>query len=275
MDANIPANDLIPDAPRRVHHQSQFRPLLVFGQQISLPSSTQIRTAGSAPDSRAAQYFAASLIRCDQTVADSSSSGTFRTDQSQDHRLALRNKRNGSNVPERASSYSSRNRSTPRVLNSFSAIGVVAALGVPVAAVVAAAKMNRQRHARPPRRLEAGVVRLDRLIEQRLRLDLHLRANPFAPLRIHEVAVARRIDLDVASRLRPPSRAISVFMISTMSQSSAECVGYTLSVTPRLNEIAGNCVALGSVILMAPGLCCFHERQFVPRQRSHGAQLST
>ena len=56
-------------------------------------------------------------------------------------------------------------------------------------------------------------------------------------------------------------------MIATMSHSSAEWSLYTLSVTPRLKAIAGNCVALGSVILMSPGLCFLKEGKLVPGER--------
>ena len=61
--------------------------------------------------------------------------------------------------------------------------------------------------------------------------------------------------------------ASSRFMISTMSASNAEWSRYTLSVTPRLKEMAGNCVALGRVILMAPGLWSFRNGTSCPVRR--------
>jgi len=57
--------------------------------------------------------------------------------------------------------------------------------------------MHGQSYPGTPRRVEAGVVRANRFIEQRLRLDFHLVANPLPPFFVHEVAVARRIDLNV------------------------------------------------------------------------------
>ena len=77
-----------------------------------------------------------------------------------------------------------------------------------MAAVIAAAKMNCQRHARTPRRMETGVIRANRLLEERIRLDLHFRVNPLAPFLVHEIAVARRIDLNVFNAIARQLREI-------------------------------------------------------------------
>ena len=74
---------------------------------------------------------------------------------------------------------------------------VVAAFGVPVAAIVAAAKMDGERDSGTARGAKAGIVGFDGFVERGIGLDAHLRFNPLAPFRIHVVAVARRVDLDV------------------------------------------------------------------------------
>src|SRR5919201_2468556 len=51
------------------------------------------------------------------------------------------------------------------------------------------------------------------------------------------------------------SASISDLMIGTMSHRNAEYVGYARSLSPRLYATAGNWLAVGSVILMPPGLC--------------------
>src|SRR6267142_1304258 len=66
-------------------------------------------------------YFDASSIRFASTSA-SSMRGTFELTSPSTTVLPLGTKRNGSKVPERSSSYSSRNRSTSNVPNNFSAI---------------------------------------------------------------------------------------------------------------------------------------------------------
>ena len=78
---------------------------------------------------------------------------------------------------------------------------IVAALGVPLAAVVAAAEMDRERHAGFFRRFETRVVGRERFVEQHVGIFAHLGFQPLAPLRIEIVAVARRVDLDVRHAL--------------------------------------------------------------------------
>ena len=114
--------------------------------------------------------------------------------------------RSGSNVPERSSSYSSRNRSTSIVVNNFSAIAVVTALGVPVASIIAAAKMNRESNSGTARRRKARIVGADRFVEQRVGIGIHFRPDPIAPLRVHIIAVARRVNLNVGDTLSRQAR---------------------------------------------------------------------
>ena len=76
--------------------------------------------------------------------------------------------------------------------------GVVPALGVPLAAVVPAAEMNREGHLRAIDALEARIVRANRLIERRVGVEPHLVVDVPPPLGIDVVAVAWRIDLNVA-----------------------------------------------------------------------------
>ena len=45
--------------------------------------------------------------------------------------------------------------------------------------------------------MKAGIIRADRFLEQRIRLDLHLFADPLPPFFVHEIAVARRVDLNI------------------------------------------------------------------------------
>ena len=85
---------------------------------------------------------------------------------------------------------------------------VVAALGVPMAAVVPAAQVHGQRDPGAASRREARVVGLDRLGQERPRLDPHLGFDPVAPLRVDEVAVARGVDLEIARPLLGHAREL-------------------------------------------------------------------
>ena len=78
--------------------------------------------------------------------------------------LPLGTKRSGSNVPDRASSYSRRKRSTFEGAEKFFGDGIVAAFGVPMAAIVSAAEMDREGDARSAGGLEASVVGTDGFI---------------------------------------------------------------------------------------------------------------
>src|ERR1700730_1508271 len=79
--------------------------------------------------------------------------------------------------------------------------GVVAAFSVPMATVVASAKMHRQYNARASRRVEARVVCTDRFVEQMIRCTLHVGASSVPPLLIDELAVTWRVDLNVGHTL--------------------------------------------------------------------------
>ena len=79
---------------------------------------------------------------------------------------------------------------------------VVAAFGVPVAAIVAAAEMDGEGDAGLTGRREAGVVGVKRSCEHLRRIDTQFLLHPGCPLRIEIVAVARRIDLEVRDAAR-------------------------------------------------------------------------
>ena len=83
---------------------------------------------------------------------------------------------------------------------------VVAAFGVPLAAVVAAAQVDRQRSRRACAPAEAGVVGGHRLVEQRVGIVAHLGLQPRAPLRSRRssCSAARRSGCTPRPRRRAP-----------------------------------------------------------------------
>jgi hypothetical protein len=119
---------------------------------------------------------------------------------------------------------------------------------------------------------QAGVVGLDGFVEERVRLHLHLGPDPFAPLRVHEVAVARRVDLDVVDAFRGQARELvlhdgddvpeqrAVIRIDRVGDAPLEADG---------RELRG----AGQGHLDGPRAVGLQERQLMPGQRPHGAQL--
>src|SRR5580693_9575528 len=79
-----------------------------------------------------------------------------------------------------------------------------------MAAIVATAKMDGERDTVATRGLEASIVGFHGIVERSIRIQPHFIANPFAPLRIHVIAVTRRIDLDVADSIAGEMRKIGL-----------------------------------------------------------------
>jgi hypothetical protein len=75
--------------------------------------------------------------------------------------------------------------------------GVVATLGVPVAAIVAAAEMDAEGDAGDAGGLETLVVGGEGFVEGGLGVEAHLVLHPVAPFGVEVVAVAGSVDLDV------------------------------------------------------------------------------
>ena len=75
--------------------------------------------------------------------------------------------------------------------------GIVAALGVPLAAVVASTEVDGEDHACALGTLQTRVVDTNRLVQRLVGVQPHLVFDVVPPLRIYVVAVAGRVDLHV------------------------------------------------------------------------------
>ena len=209
----------VPDAAGGVDDEAELGPLLVFGEKISFHGGSEaaLRAEGHVFEREVARGLVDAL---DQLV------GVFKlrtlgADKAEDDRLIARYETQrlegaGARVVvfEQEAVYVHGGE-------ELFGDGIVAAFGVPVAAIISAAEMNGQGNAGAARGGEAGVIGADGFVEHRVGIGIHLRANPFAPLGVHVVAVARRVDLNVGHAFGG-WRASSFFMISTMSHSRAE-----------------------------------------------------
>src|SRR5262249_32980246 len=75
--------------------------------------------------------------------------------------------------------------------------GIVAALGIPLASIVAPAEMNGEDHTRALGALQTGIVGSNGFVKRLVGVSSNLIFDVAAPLWIDVVAVARRVDLDV------------------------------------------------------------------------------
>ena len=74
---------------------------------------------------------------------------------------------------------------------------VVAAFGIPMAAVVPAAEMHAEDDAVAAGGAQASIVCPQRFIERGVWVGFEIRSNPGTPLWVEVIAVAWRIDLDI------------------------------------------------------------------------------
>ena len=153
-----------PRPPRRLDHQLQLAALLVPGQQVAE------RRRGEAALRRDRQVLERHVLRrlvdAPPQRVDRLELRLLGADQAEHDHLVLRGtKRSGSKPPARSVSYSSRKRSTFELPERLLGDRLVAALGVPGAAVVAAAHVQADRDAAAAAPASDGVVDGDQLVE--------------------------------------------------------------------------------------------------------------
>src|SRR3989454_8332432 len=186
---------LSPDFSGCLHDQPEFRPLILFGEQVSLHRGCEstLRTERQILQ----RYAARRLVDPPDQVLFRFELRTLAAHQTEDNGLASRDE------PQRLE----RARACVIVFEQeaihlqraeeFLRDRIISALRVPLAAIVAAAQVDRQRRARAFGARETGVVRLDSLIQRRIRLNAHLILDVIPPLWIDIVAIPGRVDLNV------------------------------------------------------------------------------
>src|SRR5262249_48198868 len=183
-----------PDPARGLNHQAELGPLFIFGQQIPF------RGGGEAALRAESQVLQGNIAGClldpSRYLGAILQLGTLGADQAKDNHLPFGNEAERFECPRTLVVIFQKKTIGFESPKEFFGDRVIPAFRVPMAAIVAAAEMNREQHARPASSGEASIVGAYGFLQQPLRLNLHLGANPLPPLGVDKVAVAGRVNLN-------------------------------------------------------------------------------
>src|ERR1700733_14532977 len=195
-----------PDASRGIGDQLQLCPLLLFGEEIAFGGGSE--TALRADRKILERDKARSLFDAPREVVGGFELRQFRADQAEDDGFSLGHEAQRHECSRAVIVVFEQEAVDFERAEQFLSDRIVAAFGVPMAAIVATAQMDRERDAVAASGAKACVVGFHGVVERSIGIGSHFVANPFAPLRIHVVAVARRVDLNVAHSVAGKLREI-------------------------------------------------------------------